>query len=367
MHGPADPRLVPQSETPDPASIITAAPTAADVARATGFALKALDRIKALGLPPSPMNYEIWFNYFSGHHKSLNRAVDALPALSAAALQRVYDDFLSPNRFLSRVHKVSDGLRSEAGQLVGLIEQAHDSHTGYCESLAGATRSLDRRAEPMAIETVITELVRSTNDIIRTNGVLQAQLKRSEAQVNDLQTSLEQVQTESMTDVLTATLNRAAFDRAFAAMTVRAEKSGEPLCLVLIDIDHFKNFNDRHGHLVGDDVLRLAAMILKQNVRDGDVVARLGGDESAILLPATPLSTARVVTAGILRAVTEHKVVRKSTQEQLGQMSVSIGVAQFAVGMSVEDVIQTADSRLYAAKRGGRNRIVAADEPVPVP
>jgi diguanylate cyclase len=362
MPGSADPRSVSQPATPDSASIVTAGPTAEDVALATGFALKALDRIKTLGLPPNPMNFEIWFNYFSGHHKALNRAVDALPVPSQAALQRVHDDFLSPNRFLSRVHKVSDGLRSEAGQIVGLIEQAHESHAGYRDSLAGATRDLGRRAEPMAIEAVIGELVRSTNDIIRTNGVLQDQLKRSEAQVHDLQASLEQVQTESMTDVLTATLNRAAFDRAFAAMMVRAEKSGEPLCLVLIDIDHFKSFNDRHGHLVGDDVLRLAAMILKQNVRDGDIVARLGGDEFAIILPVT-LSMARTISEGVLRAVTEHKVVRRSTQEQLGQMSVSMGVAQFAAGMSVEDVIHKADSRLYAAKRGGRNRIVAADEP----
>jgi diguanylate cyclase len=367
MPRPADPVSVPTSVASATAAIVNAGPSGDDVARATGFALKALDRIKTLGLPPSPMNYEIWFSYFSGHHKALNRAIDALPEPSSAALQRVYDDFLSPNRFLSRVHKVSDSLRNEAGQLVDLIEQAHESHADYRDSLADATRSLGPRAETMTIETVINELVRSTNEIIRTNGVLQAQLKRSETQVHDLQVSLEQVQTESMTDVLTATLNRAAFDRTLAAMTVRAEKSGEPLCLMLIDIDHFKHFNDRHGHLVGDDVLRLAAMILKQNVRNGDIVARLGGDEFAVVLPATPLAVAHRVSDGVLQAVTEHKVVRKSTQEQLGQMSVSIGVAQFAAGMSVEDVIQTADSRLYAAKRAGRNRIVVTDEAVAVP
>jgi diguanylate cyclase len=367
MHRLADPPQVPPPAAPDAARVVVAAPSADDVVRATGFALKAFDRIKSLGLPPSPMHYEIWFTYFSGHHKAFNRAIDALPQPSAAALQRLYDDFLSSNRFLSRVHKVSDSLRSEAGQIVDLIEQAHENHAGYCESLAGATRSLGPRQEPMAIETVIAGLVRSTNEIIRTNQVLQSQLMRSEAQVHDLQVSLEQVQTESMTDVLTSTLNRAAFDRALAAMTVKAEKSGEPLCLALIDIDHFKNFNDRHGHLVGDDVLRLAALILKQNVRDSDVVARLGGDEFAIILPGTPLATACVVAEGVLKAVTEHKVVRRSTQEHLGQMSVSVGVAQFAAGMSVDDVIQAADSRLYAAKRAGRNRIVATDDPVAVP
>lgn len=365
MPAPAGPRPLPPSAPPDSTSVLSAGPTADDVARATAVARQAFERITALGLPPSPIYYEVWFTYFSGHHKALNRAIDALPDQTAAALQRLYEDHLSPDRFLSRVHKLGDGLHGEARNLAGLIEQAHESSTGYCEGLADAARSLTPRAAPMAIEAVIAELVRSTSEIMRTNGVLQAQLKKSEAQVRDLQASLEQVQTESMTDVLTATLNRAAFDRAFAVMTARAEKTGEPLCLVLIDIDHFKNFNDRHGHLVGDDVLRLAALILKRCARDGDVVARLGGDEFAVVLPATPLAAACQVAENILRAVTEHKVVRRSTQQQLGQMSVSIGVAQFAAGLTPEDVIQCADQRLYAAKRAGRNRIVSAD-PAPV-
>jgi diguanylate cyclase (GGDEF)-like protein len=362
MPAPAGPRPLSPSVSPDSPSIIAAAPTAADIARAVAIASQAFERITALGLPPSPIYYEIWFTYFSGHHKALNRAIDALPELTATALQRIYDDHLSPERFLSRVHELSDGLHGEVRNLAGLIEQAHESNSGYCEGLAEATRGLTRRAAAMPIEAVIAELVRSTTEMIRTNGVLQAQLERSEAQVQDLQTSLEQVQAESMTDVLTATLNRAAFDRAFATMMARAERTGEPLCLALIDIDHFKHFNDRHGHLVGDDVLRLAALILKQSARSSDVVARLGGDEFAVLLPGTALPTACTVASGILRAVTEHKVVRRSTQQQLGQMSVSIGVAQFTAGLTPDEVIQCADQRLYAAKRAGRNRIVATDE-----
>jgi diguanylate cyclase (GGDEF)-like protein len=361
MPDPAGSRPFLPSASPDSGSIITAAPSAADVARATAIAGQAFERLAALGLPPSPVFYEIWFNYFSGHHKALNRAIDALPEPTAAALQRIHDDFLSPDRFLSRVHKLTDGLHGEARNLVGLLERAHESSSGYCDGLAEAKRGLDPHAAPMAIETVIAELVRSTTEIMRTNGVLQAQLKKSEAQVQNLQANLEQVQTESMTDVLTATLNRAAFDRTFATLSARAERTGEPLCLVFIDIDHFKHFNDRHGHLVGDDVLRLAALILKQCARAGDVVARLGGDEFAVLLPGTAMADACTVASGILRAVTEHKVVRRSTQQQLGQMSVSIGVAQFAAGMSPEDVIHCADQRLYAAKRAGRNRIVATD------
>jgi diguanylate cyclase len=361
MPAPAGQRPLSPLAPRDPKSII-ANPSPSEIARATDIAQQALARITALGLPPSPTYYEVWFTYFSGHHKALTRAIDALAEPSATTLQRVYDDHLSPDRFLARVHKVSDGLHGEARNLVGLIEQANENSNGYCENLADATRSLSPRSAPMAIEAVIAELVRSTNAIMRTNGVLQSQLKTSEAQVMDLQVSLDQVRTESMTDVLTATLNRAAFDRAFATMTARAEQTGEPLSLIFIDIDHFKNFNDRHGHLVGDDVLRLAALILKQCARQGDLVARLGGDEFAVALPGTALPAARAVAEGILRSVTEHKVVRRSTQQQLGQMSVSIGVAQYAAGHAPEDVIQCADSRLYAAKRAGRNRIVSVDE-----
>jgi diguanylate cyclase len=332
-----------------------------DVTREAVLAHMAIERISACGLAPNPDNFQLWYTYASGHNKALNSAIDALVrtnTLSAGSVRQVYDQYLSPGRFLNRVHKVSDGLRGEASQLTHVLEQAAGSAHQYRETLAGASRRLDGPNGRQTLDAVVAALTHSTEEIIKTNALLHAQLQASETQVQQLQQSLELLQTEVITDPLTATLNRNAFDRSFASIVSAAEEAGEPLCLLIIDIDRFKMFNERHGHQVGDDVLRLAAMMLKQTVRDGDLVARLGGDEFAIILPCTPVADGSALAEKIRQTATEKQLVRRSTGDTLGRMSVSIGVAELADGLSAEDLFSRADSSLYAAKRGGRDCVV---------
>lgn len=193
---------------------------------------------------------------------------------------------------------------------------------------------------------------------MKTNAVLHAQLTASQTQVQQLQASLEVLQTESMTDPLTATLNRNAFDRSFSRMVALAETTGESLCLLLIDVDRFKMFNDGYGHQVGDDVLRLVAHALKHSVRSDDVVARIGGDEFAIILPRTSIADASTVAEQVRQAVKEKQMFRRSTGETLGRISISTGVAEFTSGLCPEDVIHRANSSLYGAKRAGRDCVV---------
>jgi diguanylate cyclase len=330
----------------------------ADTSREATLAHVAMERINALGLAPDPINFETFYTYASGHNKALNRAVDAIARAntwSAAAVRQVYDEFLSPDRFLNRVHKVSDSLRGEAGQLTHVIEQATESASVYRDTLTGASLRLNKPAKQQTLDAVVAALVRSTDEVVKTNTLLHAQLAASREQVQELQVSLEVLQTESMTDPLTATLNRNAFDRAFARMVA----AGEPLCLLLVDVDRFKTFNDGYGHQVGDDVLRLVALTLKQSTRETDIVARIGGDEFAIIVPKTSVAQATVLAEQIRQAVKERQIFRRSTGETLGRISISTGVAEFMAGLAPEDVIQRADTSLYGAKRAGRDCVLA--------
>lgn len=111
----------------------------------------------------------------------------------------------------------------------------------------------------------------------------------SKQQISSLQHSLEAIRTESLTDPLTSLGNRKFFDRALEGAVVHAAESGEPLSLLMLDIDHFKSFNDNYGHLTGDQVLRLVAMSLKQTIKGQDITARYGGEEFAVVLPNTAL------------------------------------------------------------------------------
>jgi diguanylate cyclase len=139
--------------------------------------------------------------------------------------------------------------------------------------------------------------------------------------------------------------------------------SGEPLSLVMFDIDHFKYFNDTYGHLTGDQVLRLVATSLKQTIKGQDITARYGGDEFAVLLPDTALRQALTVADHIRRAVMSKELKKKSTGEMLGRVTVSIGVSMLEPGDNTDSLIERADVCLYAAKRAGRNRVVCEADP----
>ena len=142
-----------------------------------------------------------------------------------------------------------------------------------------------------------------------------------------------------------------------------ARARNEALSLMLTDIDHFKNFNDSFGHLTGDQVLRLVAMSMKANVKGQDTTARYGGEEFAIILPNTVLRSAITVADHIRRAVMTKELMKRSTGENLGRVTVSIGVATLHKTDTPQALIERTDACLYAAKRHGRNRVMCETDP----
>jgi diguanylate cyclase len=130
-----------------------------------------------------------------------------------------------------------------------------------------------------------------------------------------------------------------------------------PFSVLLIDIDHFKQFNDTHGHQIGDDVLRLMARTLKETVKGRDVAARYGGEEFAVLLPDTDLDRARLVAENIRAAIAGKELRKRSTRENLGRITVSVGVAEYKPDDDLEALIGRSDRSLYAAKNNGRNLV----------
>jgi diguanylate cyclase len=130
-----------------------------------------------------------------------------------------------------------------------------------------------------------------------------------------------------------------------------------------MDVDHFKKFNDTYGHLTGDQVLRLVALSVKQNVKGQDTAARYGGEEFAVVLPNTVLRSAITVGDHIRRAVMTKELMKRSTGEHLGRVTVSVGVATMRKGDTVASLIERTDTCLYAAKRHGRNRVMCETDP----
>ncbi len=168
-----------------------------------------------------------------------------------------------------------------------------------------------------------------------------------------LRMALQLVERDAATDALTGLGNRRALDGVLQAQVARAGPGGQPFSVMLLDIDHFKQVNDLHGHMVGDDALRAFACRLPEHLRQDDVCARYGGEEFVVVLPATALDVALEVAERVRRSIAETPLL---TAPPL-RVTVSIGVAGHTPGQTVDELLRQADMAVYAAKRGGRNQI----------
>lgn len=335
--------------------------------RTMAFAEVALGQIRSLKQTAIPRNYEIWYVYASGYNAPLNKIINETLArngkLTEADLEQLYDTYLSHIKTTERIDKVGARVIGEIDDVMTVLSDALGMTGAYDTSLSGATEQLSSAKSREQIKTIVEALLRSTAEMRETNKTLEDRLTLSKNEISNLQQSLEAIRAETLTDPLTGLGNRKYFDRMIDMAVQGALASGDPLSLLLLDIDHFKSFNDSYGHLTGDQVLRLVGMSLKQTIKGQDITARYGGEEFAVVLPNTALRQALTVADHIRRAVMAKELKKKSTGEILGRVTISVGVAMLKQEDDTDALIERADACLYAAKRNGRNRVICEADP----
>ncbi len=335
--------------------------------RTMAFAEVALGQIKSLRQTAVPRNYEIWYVYATGYNSPLNKIINETLArngkLTKSDLEQIYETYLSQIKTTDRIDKVGARVIGEIDDVMKLITQALGMSASYDSSLSGATQKLALAQDRDQVQAVIESLVTSTREMRETNMALEDRLTLSKSEISNLQQSLEAIRAESLTDPLTGLGNRKYFDRSIEIAVQNALANGEPLSLLMFDIDHFKSFNNSYGHLTGDQVLRLVAMSLKQTIKGQDITARYGGEEFVVLLPNTAMRQALTVADHIRRAIMSKELKKKSTGEILGRVTISVGVSMLKPDDDTNSLIERADACLYAAKRNGRNRVICEADP----
>jgi diguanylate cyclase len=311
-------------------------------------------------VPATPDNFELFYTYASGDVPAIVQVMGAHIAARQPFTPTMLLDLrlrcLSSARTARAMDNFGEDINEVISGVLDRLETAGRQTTAYQDTLSAASGALGAGRSPDDLRLLVSSLISATREMEQRTRSLEGELQRSSEQVRDLRSTLDDVRKESLTDPLTGIANRKAFDDAVHAVV--SEGGGEAVTLLLCDIDHFKKFNDSFGHQTGDQVLRLVASCLAENVKGRDTAARYGGEEFAVLLRGTGLDAATRVADQIRQTVESKKLVKKSTGEVLGSITISMGVAEFAPGEPAETVIRRADACLYGAKSHGRNLVV---------
>ena len=329
--------------------------------RSVALGEKALGYIKYNLTSAAPDGYELWFNYASGAKPELNQSIKALlaeqPRITQDQLDKIYSTHFHNEPVDERMEEISSKVSVELSEIMDMVGSSLSNTENYSESLEVFTSELADIKDEGSLRMMISSMVTATFEMAQNTKELESNLARSKDQITKLNSSIESIRAESMTDALTGIANRKKFDVTMERETVITRQASEELCLLLCDIDFFKKFNDTHGHQAGDMVLQAVSRGIMQHTRQSDTLCRWGGEEFILLLDNCPLDEA-VKRANIIReAIKEQSVAFGRNQIRV---TLSIGVTEQVPGEDLEPFIARADAALYQAKEGGRDQVVTA-------
>ena len=324
--------------------------------------------IEECGLNATPENYQLFHAYVFDQKPALTKELGTLlktKAVDQDACSRLHAKYFGDTELANKTLEAGGKISAEMEAILRMLAAAERSAAEYGKTLSGASDILEAPGDSKALKAMVDTLLQATAKMQRRTQELENKLNSTTAEVNALRNNLEQVRAEAMTDALTGIANRKRFDECMRRMCEDAEANGQPLSLVLCDIDNFKRFNDTWGHQTGDQIIRFVASCLQRHTAKHHLVARYGGEEFAIIMPDTEAADGLEIADTIRAVVESKKLLRKSTNEDLGTVTISLGVAGFSENDQVEDLIEHADSALYSSKHAGRNKATIYTGDVP--
>jgi diguanylate cyclase len=331
--------------------------------RAQALAKTAIGLMAERSVAPTPENFELFYAYAAGDNPAVSRIMGDMiagrKAYSPTVLEDLRKRFFSNARVEEAVDDLGQGVAQTLETVIDRLQEAGRSTVDYGRTLSAASGELDAKQSPAELQRLVNSLRTATSTMEERTKLLESELQSSSQEVNELKRMLDDVRKESLTDPLTGIANRKSFDTEIARAIQQSADSGEPMSLLMCDIDHFKVFNDTWGHQTGDQVLRLVANCLSENVKGRDTAARYGGEEFAVIVRGAALGGAVVRGDQMRLAVQSKKLVKKSTGDILGTITISVGAAEIGPGDTTASLIQRADACLYAAKNTGRNRVMS--------
>lgn len=311
------------------------------------------------GSSMNPLNYALWYTFVAGSIPSLVADVREQLArhdpLTPEQVRSLFDRYIN-DYDIEEIRRVRSDLAGVVDTVARSTMESRAQTEAFEESLQEHVARLQQPQSSDELSRTLAALIADTSTMRGNVGAIQEQLASTVSEIGRLQEALEQAREESLRDPLTGIANRRGFDIALAqALSADAGADDAGCCLLLLDIDNFKRVNDTYGHLLGDRVIVAVAKVLRNALAPGQLAARYGGEEFAIVMPEASRGKARALAERVRADVARGRVKRRDGGEEIGQVTISVGVCVPPVKRDVEAYMRAADEALYCSKANGRN------------
>ena len=331
---------------------------------ATRYLKEAIPLMAKYRVSPNPINYALWYAYSAKTCPALNKSLEATVATYGTCPEKIAEELFVEHMAQPAENNGQDLSLVQAAlqtMIVDLGSQAGNAAKvtqDYNVVLKESLKALDDDDATQPLESIIKTLAENTDAVYSSNEQFQRQISNAQSEIQKLKVELEANRHAASIDPLTGLFNRRYFDQKFAEFD--NDNQCETLSLFMVDIDHFKQFNDTHGHLLGDQVLKYVAKLLQQECPSPLLAVRFGGEEFAVLCPALEQQQAAEQAEQLRQKLAKVCFTHKKSGQRIEPITASFGVAQQQPGESAEELLDRADTALYQAKKAGRNQVHCA-------
>ena len=318
------------------------------------------------GIPITPENYRIWFEYFLGRKEEIKKTLDEMLSSDVVFTSEVSDglykrffvrDLVEEDTQKLKIEmETADSVSRKASELLINIMKdilgSAENTSGYGDKLKSYMDDMEKANRLEDMQNVLKNVLRDTRETANQSYVVHKKLENGGEELEMLNAALVNARLEARTDNLTTLANRRAFNEKMGE-TMELARQGRPFCLLMLDIDHFKKFNDECGHLIGDKLLKHVAKEIRGACPASAIPCRYGGEEFAVIFSG-PMDLAAVTAEKIRRAIEE---IAFTVRGRDIDVTISIGLASMQKGENSKEVIARGDAAMYLAKKSGRNNV----------
>ena len=333
-----------------------------DSDKAANYLRQAIPKMVAHKIVPNPLNYTLWYSYYSQEFSQLNKDLEGAIDRYGTCPPEVGEDLFI--RHISQVgednqddiENFQQAFAQTVNNLSTSLDHTAQETTGFTSALKGNIDALKECELDDAVAPVINNLSANATALCDANEAFQDKLSAAQTEINALKSQLDKSKQEANTDPLTGLFNRRVFESKYKQHNSDVG-SHDTLALIIMDIDKFKVFNDTYGHLKGDQILQFVGSLLKSECPENVTAVRFGGEEFAILCPNYEIEKAAEIAERIRAKLETVSFSNKKTGTKIPPVTASFGISVKRGQEVLAQVIERADKALYTAKDSGRNQV----------